>query len=148
MALEPDLFGQEPVQERGASNAGRPRLPMRLMISLLYLKHAFDLSDEELLVRWSENVVWQYFSGLQYYQPKLPCDAAQVSRFRSGIGEAGVEEILKATIDTAVAMKAIRPVELERVIVDTTILHNREIQVIKKTVPELLASTTVAAPAG
>lgn len=38
--------------------------------------------------------------------------------------------------------------ESGRVIVDTTILHNREIQVIKKIVPELLASTTVAAPAG
>lgn len=38
--------------------------------------------------------------------------------------------------------------ESGRVIVDTTILHNREIQVIKKIVPELLASTAVAAPAG
>ena len=43
----------------GVSNAGRPRLPIRLMVSLLYLKNAFDLSDEELVQRWSENVVWQ-----------------------------------------------------------------------------------------
>ncbi len=47
----------------GVSAAGRPRLPIRLMVSLLYLKHAFNLSDEELVNRWSENVVWQYFSG-------------------------------------------------------------------------------------
>jgi hypothetical protein len=31
-----------------------PRLPMRLMISLLYLKHTFDESDEGVLDRWSE----------------------------------------------------------------------------------------------
>ena len=59
----------------GQSNAGRPRLPIRLMVALLYLKHAFNLSDEELCERWSENVVWQFFSGLAHHEPRLPCDA-------------------------------------------------------------------------
>ena len=79
------------------------------------------LSDEELVERWAENVVWQHFSGMTFYEPRLPCDATQIGRFRGAIGEAGVEELLKATIDTAVAFKAIRPVELERLIVDTTV---------------------------
>ena len=105
----------------GVSPAGRPRLPIRLMCSLLYLKHAFNLSDEALCERWAENVVWQYFSGMDYYQPCLPCDATQIGRFRTDIGEAGLETILKATIDTAIATKAIKPVEFERVIVDTTV---------------------------
>ena len=91
------------------------------MASLLYLKHAFNLSDEEVVARWAENVVWQYFSGQAYYEPRLPCDGTQVGRFRAAIGEAGVEELLKATIDTAVATKAVRPAEFERVIVDTTV---------------------------
>jgi IS5 family transposase len=117
-----DLFGPTTaVVGGGTSPAGRPRLPMRLLLSLLYLKHAFDLSDEELVERWSENVVWQFFSGREYYEPRLPCDATQIGRFRKAIGEAGVEELLKATIDTAVAAKAIKPAEFERVIVDTTV---------------------------
>lgn len=117
-----DLFGvTQEFSGAGLSAAGRPRLPIRLMAALLYLKHAFNLSDEELVVRWSENVVWQYFSGLAYYTPKLPCDATQIGRFRTAIGEAGVEELLKATIDAAVEMKAIRRSEFERVIVDTTV---------------------------
>ena len=117
-----DLFGPT-LQTVGAgvSPAGRPRLPIRLMASLLYLKHAFNLSDEQVVERWSENVVWQYFSGREYYEPRLPCDAAQVGRFRTAIGEEGVEELLKATIDTAVSSKAIKPAEFERVIVDTTV---------------------------
>jgi len=91
-----NLFGPTlSVAGAGISAAGRPRLPIRLMVSLLYLKHAFNLSDEALVERWSENVVWQYFSGQAYYEPKLPCDATQIGRFRKGIGEAGVEEILK-----------------------------------------------------
>ena len=84
-----DLFGtSEQLLSAGVSPAGRPRLPIRLMASLLYLKHAFNLSDEELVERWSENCVWQYFSGLEYYEPRLPCDATQLGRFRSAIGEA------------------------------------------------------------
>ena len=117
-----DLFGTSlQIAGAGISAAGRPRLPIRLMASLLYLKHAFNLSDEELVARWSENVVWQYFSGQEYYTPELPCDATQIGRFRTAIGEAGVEELLKATIDTAVQTKAVRPAEFERIIVDTTV---------------------------
>ena len=117
-----DLFGGTmETADGGASPAGRPRLPIRLMAALLYLKHAFNLSDEELVERWAENVVWQYFSGQTYYEPRLPCDATQLGRFRKAIGEAGVEELLKATIDTALTTKAVRPSEFERVIVDSTV---------------------------
>ena len=117
-----DLFGGTvETAGGGPSAAGRPRLPIRLMSALLYLKHAFNLSDEELVERWAENVVWQYFSGQTYYEPRLPCDATQIGRFRKAIGEAGVEELLKATIDTAVTTQAVRPAEFERVIVDSTV---------------------------
>ena len=118
-----DLFGPTggAVIALEASAAGRPRLSTRLMCSLLYLKHAYNLSDEEVCERWAENVVWQTFSGIDYYQPRLPCDATQIGRFRVAVGEAGMETILKATIDTAVASQAINPTAFERVIVDTTV---------------------------
>jgi IS5 family transposase len=91
------------------------------MVLLLYLKHAYNLSDEEVVARGSENVVWQYFSGLEYDTPRFPCDATQIGRFRTAIGEAGVEELLKVTIDTAVQSQAIRPEEFKKVIVDTPV---------------------------
>jgi IS5 family transposase len=117
-----DLLGQHQVEfGGGVSNAGRPRLSIRLMASLLYLKNAFNLSDEEVVQRWSENVQWQFFSGMEYYEPRLPCDATQIGRFRRAIGEEGLEQLLKATIETAVEVKAVKPAELERVIVDTTV---------------------------
>ena len=117
-----DWFGSGGVLvAAGVSYAGRSRLPIRLMCSLLYLKHAFNLSDEETCERWAENVVWQYFSGVDYYEPRLPCDATQIGRFRTAIGEVGLQAILKATIDTAVTSKAIKPAEFERIIVDSTV---------------------------
>ena len=91
-----DLFGATQALVGAArSNAGRPKLPIRLMASLLYLKHSFNLSDEELVVRWSENIVWQYFSGMDYYEHRLPCDATQIGRFRRDLGEDGLELLLK-----------------------------------------------------
>ena len=117
-----DMFGTTQTVIGGArSNAGRPKLPIRLMVSLLYLKNGCNLSDEELVVRWSENIVWQFFSGMDYYEHRLPCDATQIGRFRRALGEDGLELLLKATIDTAVAIEAVEPKDLERVIVDTTV---------------------------
>jgi IS5 family transposase len=117
-----DMFGTtQTVIGAGRSNAGRPKLPIRLMVSLLYLKNSFNLSDEELVLRWSENIVWQFFSGMDYFEHRLPCDATQIGRLRQALGEDGMELLLKATIDTAVAIKAVQAQDLERVIVDTTV---------------------------
>ncbi len=78
-----DLFGSTlTVAGAGASAAVQPRLPIRLMVSLLYLKHAFKETNESVVERWSENVVWQFFSGMEYYSTKLPCDPTKISRFR------------------------------------------------------------------
>ena len=49
-----DMFGPTlAVAGAGISNAGRPRLPIRLMVALLYLKHAYNESDESLVERWA-----------------------------------------------------------------------------------------------
>lgn len=54
-----DLFGAHmALAGAGMTSAGRPRLPMRLMLSLLYLKHAFDLSDEAVLCAAGYNIRW------------------------------------------------------------------------------------------
>jgi len=120
--ISQDLLGVAELEfGAGISPAGRPRLPVRLMVSLMYLKNSMNLSDEELVERWAENVQWQFFSGMAYYEPRLPCDATQIGRFRRLLGEEGLEQLLKATIECAVDIKAIKPAEFERVIVDSTV---------------------------
>ncbi len=70
-----DLFGEKPQRQALASKAGRPRVPLRVMISLLYLKHAFNESDEGVVERWADTPRWQFFSGQSYYEDRQPCDA-------------------------------------------------------------------------
>ena len=66
-----DLFGEQVQRAQVSSNAGRPRVPLRTMIALLYLKHAFNESDEGVVARWADTPRWQFFSDCAY-QPSGP----------------------------------------------------------------------------
>jgi len=118
-----DLFGEQVQRVAVPSNAGRPRVPLRTMIALLYLKHAFNESDEAVVARWADTPRWQFFSGCAYYEDRQPCDASTLIKFRQLLGEEGVEELLAQTIKVAVELKLIQPQELTRVIVDSTVQH-------------------------
>jgi IS5 family transposase len=47
------------MSESFVSSRGRPATSPRLIAGLLYLQHAFDLSDEEVVWQWVENPYWQ-----------------------------------------------------------------------------------------
>lgn len=103
------------------SEEGRPGIPLRLMVGLTYLGHAFGISDEEVVRRWVENPYWQYFCGEQYFQHELPIDPSSMSRWRKRIGEDGAQLILKLTLAAGVKSKAVRLTSFERISVDTTV---------------------------
>jgi IS5 family transposase len=93
------------VSVAGLSKAGRPRVPMRLMLSLLYLMHALNESDEGVVERLPETPTWQNISGLEYCEHRWPCDPSLLVRYRQLLGEAGVEELMAHTIDVAANLK-------------------------------------------
>jgi IS5 family transposase len=103
------------------AGAWRPALPIRFMAGLLYLKHAYNLSDEATCERWQENCDWQYFTGRVHFQTRLPCHPSSFTRWRNRLGEAGLEDLLAQTIEAAKTMRAVTTNELRRVIVDTTV---------------------------
>ena len=100
---------------------GRPAIATRLIAGLHYLKHTYGLSDDEVVQRWAENPYWQYFCGETYFQHELPLNPSSLSRWRKRLGESGMESLLSATIEAALASKAVKPRELRRVTVDTTV---------------------------
>jgi transposase, IS5 family len=101
--------------------AGRPAKPTRLMVGLTYLKHTYNLSDEEVCARWVENPYWQFFCGFDYLQHQLPINPSSLTRWRERIGVTGMERLLSATVEAAVTSGAVKPSSLERVSVDTTV---------------------------
>lgn len=100
---------------------GRPGVPTRLMAGLHYLKHAFDESDESVVLRFLENPYWQYFCGFTHFQKKLPIDPSSMTRWRKRMGDEGIEKLLAETIETAKRGNLVKGQTLERVIVDTTV---------------------------
>ena len=80
------------------SEEGRPAKPIRLMVSLLILKHVRNLSDESVVEQWFENIYYQYFSGEKSYACGAPCEASDLVHFRNRIGSEGIELIFKESI--------------------------------------------------
>ncbi|WP_374901234.1 IS5 family transposase, partial [Brucella endophytica] len=100
---------------------GMPPLPTRLMAGLAILKHTFNLSDEELCVRWLENPYFQYLCGEEFFCHKLPFDRSSMTRWRNRMGEDRVSALLQESLAVAVKTGAMQPQDTRQVIVDTTV---------------------------
>ena len=93
------------------------------MAGLLYLQHAFRLSDEAVVARWVENPYYQHFTGETFFQHRPPVDPTSLTRWRKRIGEEGVEWLLTKTIEAGRASGAVGEQSLEQVAVDTTVME-------------------------
>jgi len=102
-------------------NFGRPGLPIRLLVGLHYLKHAFNVSDETAVAQFIENGYWQYFCGFEYFQHEFPLDPTTLVKWRKRIGPKGMEKLLQGTVETAKSKEYVTEKHLERVNVDTTV---------------------------
>ncbi len=105
------------------SGKGRPATPPRLVAGLLYLQHAYRLSDEAVVARWVENPYYQHLTGETFFQHKLPIDPSSLTRWRGRIGEEGAEWLLTQTIRAGQRSGAIDDDSVKRVAVDTTVME-------------------------
>lgn len=103
------------------ASGGRPALPTRLMVGLHYLKALYDESDETVVAKWVENPYWQHFCGEQVFQHELPCHPTSLVKWRKQIGTDGFEQLLGQIIQSAMRSAVMKPKEIERVNVDTTV---------------------------
>ena len=100
---------------------GSPPLPTRLMAGLAILKHMHDLSDEVLCDRWIENPYFQFFCGEEFFQHRLVFDRSSLTRWRQRMGEEKLLALLQESLAVATRTEAMRPKDLSRVIIDTTV---------------------------
>ena len=100
---------------------GRPPLPTRLMAGLSILKHSYNLSDEALCERWVENPYFQHFCGEEFFQHRLVFDRSSLTRWRQRMGERKLQALLQESLAVATRTAAMKPSDLARVVVDTTV---------------------------
>ncbi len=104
-----------------ADGSGRPPLPTRLMAGLAILKHTYNLSDEVVCEQWIENPYYQYFCGEEFFQHRLPLDRSSMTNWRNRMGDERLQALLQESLAVATKTGAMKPSELSRVIVDTTV---------------------------
>ena len=104
-----------------SDGAGRPPLPTRLMAGIAILKHTYNLSDEAVCALWVENPYYQYFCGEEFFQHELPFDRSSMTNWRNRMGEERLQALLQESLSVATRTGAMKPSDLARVIVDTTV---------------------------
>jgi IS5 family transposase len=91
------------------------------MAGLTILKYTHDLSDEVLCERWVENPYYQFFCGEEFFQHRVVFDRSSLTRWRQRMGEEKLQALIQESLSIATRSGAIKPSELSRVIVDTTV---------------------------
>jgi IS5 family transposase len=105
------------------SGKERPPTEPRLVAGLLYLQHAYRLSDEAVVAHWAENPYCQHLTGETYFQHQPPIDPSSLTRWRGRIGEEGAEWLLTQTIQAGQKSGAIDDDSIKRVAVDATVME-------------------------
>jgi IS5 family transposase len=105
-----------------SGKGGQPPKPVRLMVGLLLLQHLHSLSDEQVVRGFIENPYWQFFCGYDFLQWEFPIDPSSLTRFRNRIGSDAMNRILSLTIKVAVKSEAVAVKDLEKIIVDSTVM--------------------------
>ncbi len=100
---------------------GAPGISTRMIVALHYLKYQHDLNDEDVVALWVENPFLRHFNGMNHFQHRMPIDPSSMTRRRKRVGDAGAEQMLRATIEAGIAMRVICPAELSHVNVEMTV---------------------------
>ena len=100
---------------------GHPPLPTRLMAGLAILKHTYNLSDEVVCELWLENPYYQYFCGEEFFRHRLPFDRSSMTHWRNRMGAERLQALLQESLAAATRSGAIKPADLARAVVDTTV---------------------------
>jgi IS5 family transposase len=66
-------------------------------------------------------IYYQYFCGEEFFQHRLVFDRSSLTRWRNRMGEERLQALIQESLSVATRTGAIKPSELSRVIVDTTV---------------------------
>jgi IS5 family transposase len=68
-----------------------------------------------------ENPYYQYFCREEFFQHRLVFDRSSLTRWRQRMGEERLQALLQESLAVATRTEAMKPSDLSRVIIDTTV---------------------------
>jgi IS5 family transposase len=80
------------------SEQGAPSVPIRVMAGSLMLKHLYNLDDDTLPERWEQDIYFQYFCGMTFFEHRFPFDPSDFVHFRKRVGEEGIGKIFACSV--------------------------------------------------
>ena len=83
----------------------------------------FNLGDATVVARWVENPYWQFLSGFEDFQWRLPCDPSDLVYFRQRIGEAGAQLLLAASAQLHGTAAQERTVVVDTTVQEKNVTH-------------------------
>ena len=93
-----EFLESEALRDVEIKAVGRSRKEHRVMLALSMLQAMYNGSDAFTAEELQENMYWQYFCGFEYAQQDINVSEATIRRFRSALGEAGYNVILKELV--------------------------------------------------
>jgi hypothetical protein len=78
-------------------------------------------SDEAVRALWVESPYYQYFCGEEFFQHELPLDRSSMTNWRNRMGEERLRALLQESLSVATRTGAMKPSDLARVVIDTTV---------------------------
>ena len=138
-----EFLESEALRDVEIKAVGRSRKEHRVMLALSMLQAMYNGSDAFTAEELQENMYWQYFCGFEYAQQDVDVSEATIRRFRSILGEAGYNVILKELLRIGIKVGGLKKKDLDSAIIDTTvqiknIKHPHDVYLMEKAREEIV----------
>ncbi|MFI0436132.1 MAG: IS5 family transposase [Parachlamydiaceae bacterium] len=138
-----EFLESEALRDVEIKAVGRSRKEHRVMLALSMLQAMYNGSDAFTAEELQENMYWQYFCGFEYAQQDVDVSEATIRRFRSILGEAGYNVILKELVRIGIKVGGLKKKDLDSAIIDTTvqiknIKHPHDVYLMEKAREEIV----------
>lgn len=114
---------ENPIVERFNTQRGRPTVPVRVYIRMMFLKHYTGLSYEDIVPEVTHNLMYRFFCRIPLEQ-KVP-DPTALMKITTRYGEEVIEEINRNLLKSLVQKKLLkgRRTRIDSTVVEANIAH-------------------------
>jgi IS5 family transposase len=139
--LQNETF-EEPIVERFNTQYGRPTVPVRVYLRMMFLKYYTGLSYEDLVPEVTHNLMYRFFCRIPIEQ-KVP-DATALMKITTKYGEEVIEEINQQLLKALAEKKLIkgRKLRVDTTVVEANITHPTDAGLLLEGVKKLTKAVT------